>query len=458
MTTDYLKGNIEDLQLILDLSFDLITISDKNGRFTTASKSCKKYFGISEDELIGMGPEDLEKNVLDHSITGKVISTKNKVTMIQNTASGKILLATAYPVIKNGTIDKIITFSKDITEEKKLSDKLESLADELEWYKDEYQKRQAASLSNPVLSSNSMQQVINMVNRIANMNVIVLLLGETGVGKGYIASLIHNISERREYPFITVNCAAIPKELLESELFGYEEGAFTGAKKGGKKGMFEIAGEGTIFLDEIGDMPLDLQVKLLHVLDKKYIIKVGGETKVNIKARIIAATNKDLKEAVKAGVFREDLYYRISVLPITIPPLSQRRDDIPRLIDVFLDRFNNEYKVQKKISTAGRIALMFKNYPGNVRELEHTIERLVITSVSETITEELISALNNEEAPTLDEIPDNMTLKEVMDNYEKKLLRWAITKYGTTRKIGQALGIEQSTVAKKIKRLQIDVE
>lgn len=458
MTSDYLRGNIEDLQLILDLSFDLITIADRKGRFTTASKSCEKYFGISEDELIGMGPEDLEKNVLDHSITGKVISTKSKVTMVQNTASGKILLATAYPVIKNGSIYKIITFSKDITEEKKLQDQLDNLTNELDWYKNEFQKRQAVSLSNPVLSSNSMQQVMNMVNHIANMNVIVLLLGETGVGKGYIASLIHNISERREYPFITVNCAAIPKELLESELFGYEEGAFTGAKKGGKKGMFEIAGEGTIFLDEIGDMPLELQVKLLHVLDKKYIIRVGGEARINIKARIIAATNKDLKEAVKAGLFREDLYYRLSVLPIVIPPLSQRREDIPRLIDVFLERFNKEYNAQKKIGTNGYIALMLRQYPGNVRELEHTIERLVITSVSDTITDELISTLNGEAMSTLEEVPENMTLKEVMDNYERKLLTMALLKYGSTRKIGRALGIEQSTVSKKIKRLKIDVD
>ena len=455
MTFEYLKGNIEDLQLILDLSYDMITISDDKGRFTTASKSCEKFFGISEDKLIGMGPKDLEKNVLDHSITGKVISTKKKTTMVQSTKTGKILLATAYPVIKNGSIYKIITFSKDITEEKKLEGQLERLTDELEWYKNEFKKRQTDSLKNPVISSSSMKQVMDMVKHIANMNVIVLLLGETGVGKGYIASLIHNLSNRREHPFITVNCAAIPKELLESELFGYEEGAFTGAKKGGKKGLFEIAGEGTIFLDEIGDMPLELQVKLLHVLDKKTITRVGGEVKINIKARIVTATNKDLKEAVKAGFFREDLYYRISVLPIVIPPLSQRREDIPILIDVFLEQFNKEYKVQKKISTSGYIALMFRHYPGNVRELKHTIERLVITSVSDTITEELISSFNNDAIPVLEEIPENMSLKEVMDNYEKKLLTWAILKYGTTRKVGQALGIEQSTVAKKIKRLGI---
>ncbi len=205
---------------------------------------------------------------------------------------------------------------------------LERLTDELEWYKNEFKKRQADSLKNPVISSSSMKQVMDMVKHIANMNVIVLLLGETGVGKGYIASLIHNLSNRREYPFITVNCAAIPKELLESELFGYEEGAFTGAKKGGKRGLFEITGEGTIFLDEIGDMPLELQVKLLHVLDKRTITRVGGETKINIKARIVTA--------------------------------------------------------------------------------------------------ELISSFNNEAILVLEEIPENMTLKEVMDNYEKSQQRLSI--------------------------------
>ncbi len=459
MKKDYLSGNVEDLELILNLSFDLITITDSKGKFITASKSCENLFGISEDLLVGMTPDDLEREkIFNHSITRKVLDEKKKVTMVQNTASGKVLLATAYPIFKNNKLHKIITFSKDITEEKKLSDELDNLMNELEWYKTEYKNRQTELKVPPVLESDSMRRVLQMVRHVSDMNVTVLLLGETGVGKGYIASIIHNTSNRKDNPFITVNCGAIPKELLESELFGYDEGAFTGAKKGGKKGLFEIASKGTLFLDEIGEMPLDLQVKLLHVLDSKSIIHVGGEKKINVDARIIAATNKDLKEAVKEGSFREDLFYRLNVLPITIPPLSERKADIPGLINLFLEKFNDEYNTNKKISKEGYVILKNRNYPGNVRELENTIERLVVTSIDEVITEEKINSMAGTQTKAPDEIPEGKTLKEVMDEYEKTLLLAALKKYHTMREAGKALGIDQSTISKKLKRLGIRVE
>lgn len=206
------------------------------------------------------------------------------------------------------------------------------------------------------------------------MDNIVLLLGETGVGKGYIAKYIHERSNRKNEPFITINCAAIPEPLLESELFGYESGAFSGALKSGKKGLFELAGNGTIFLDEIGDMPLNLQVKLLHVLDQKKVIRVGGERPIDVKGRIIAATNKRLSECVDNGSFREDLYYRLNVLPVMIPPLRERVEDIPLLTNRFLNLFNKKYGLSKFISQSGYELLSNYNFPGNVRELSTSIK------------------------------------------------------------------------------------
>lgn len=301
-----------------------------------------------------------------------------------------------------------------------------------------------------------MNKIMDLIYHICDLDATVLLLGETGVGKGYIAKVIHESSIRKEQPFVPINCGAIPENLLESELFGYEGGAFTGATKDGKRGLFEIAGEGTIFLDEIGDMPMNLQVKLLHVLDERKVFRIGGEKPIEVKGRIIAATNKDLKKLIEEEKFREDLYYRLNVVPINIPPLRERKEDIPALIKMFLNNYNKEHGTSKTISEKGYNILIEYDYPGNIRELENIVERLVITTFDDLVKDkqilEIVEPLNKICIDSDEIIP----LREAVEQVERKMLIAAFKEYKTTRKVAAALGIDQSTVVKKAKKLKIE--
>ena len=456
---EYYKSAYEELKLILDLSFDQITIADGEGTFIRVSKSCEPYFGVKEAEMIGVSAFELEKNkIFDVSVTAEVIRQKKEITLIQKTRANKTLLVTGIPIFDSEKkISKIINISKDITEKQELNRQLEHAHSNLEWFQRELNKRQGIYDENTSYKSPAMLKIMELINRISDCNATVLLLGETGVGKGYMAKLIHRNSSRKDQPFVTINCGAIPENLLESELFGYVAGAFTGAAKGGKKGLFEVAGKGTVFLDEIGDMPMNLQVKLLHVLDDKRFFRIGGEKPITIEGRIIAATNRDLREQIDEGKFREDLYYRLNVVPIRIPALRDRREDIPFLIKMFLDNFNKEHGTNKTISEKGYNALLGYKYPGNIRELENIIERLVITTQGNIIEESQVNDIiepKNKFNFTYDEI---IPLKEAVQQVEKQILTLALAKYKTTRKVADVLKIDQSTVVKKAKKLKINI-
>lgn len=454
---EYYKQAYEELNLILDLSFDQITIADGDGVFTRISKSCMDFFGVEEDEIVGTSAFQLEKQgVFDISATAEVVRRNKEVTLIQETAANKTLMVTGIPIFnKDGKRTKIINISKDLTENQKLSKELKKAKHELKWFHNEFNKRQGIYDVEIIEKDPAMRKIMSLIYHISDSDATVLLLGETGVGKGYIAKVIHESSTRKDKPFISINCGAIPENLLESELFGYEDGAFTGAIKGGKKGLFEIAGEGTIFLDEIGDMPLDLQVKLLHVLDEKKIFRVGGEKPIKVDGRIIAATNKDLKRLINKGKFREDLYYRLNVIPINIPPLRERREDIPAFINKFLKKYNKEHGTNKIISQSGYNVLMSYDYPGNIRELQNIVERLVITIPEDIIEGEQIRGAINPHIKVYNEHVEIMPLKKAVEQLEREILTSALTKYKTTRKAADVLGIDQSTVVKKAKRLGI---
>lgn len=454
---DNYKQAYEELKLILDLSFDQITIADGNAIFTKVSKSCEPYFGVSEKELIGVSAFELEKNgVFDVSVTAEVLRKGKQITLIQKTGAGKTLMVTGIPIFdEDRNITKIINISKDITENQLLSDQFEELKSKLQWFQKELHKRQTLSELTPFYKSVHMEKTMSLIDHISDLDTTVLLLGETGTGKGYLARVIHDCSLRKEEPFVTINCGAIPENLLESELFGYEAGAFSGASKGGKKGLFEIAGKGTIFLDEIGDMPLSLQVKLLHVLDGKAVFRVGGEKAIPIQGRIIVATNKDLKTSVEKGEFRRDLYYRLNIVPITIAPLRERKEDVPGLIRIFLDRFNKEHCAGKCISESGYKALLNYDYPGNIRELENIIERLVITTLEDVIDDSHVAEITGSQKlnPFLAE--EIMPIRKAVENLERHILQSAMEKYQTTRKVAEVLEIDQSTVVKKLQKLKI---
>jgi two-component system NtrC family response regulator len=278
--------------------------------------------------------------------------------------------------------------------------------------------------------------------------------GESGVGKEIVANLIHELSERKEQPLVKVNCSAIPETLLESELFGYERGAFTGAYQR-KIGKFEVANKGTVFLDEIGDVPLSLQPKLLRVLQEREIERLGGLHPVKVDVRIIAATNKNLEEEVKQGRFREDLFYRLNIVRIEIPPLRERKEDIPLLLDFFLKKFNERHKKQLKgFSREARDVLIKHDYPGNVRELENIVERAVVLSRGEYITREDLSIFGPAEA-----LPADGSMKQVVESMEKRMITEAlVTANWVQTRAAEAIGISERMLRYKMKKLGIAKE
>ncbi len=300
------------------------------------------------------------------------------------------------------------------------------------------------------------QQITKLIHQVADLDVTVLITGETGSGKEIVANEIYLNSSRKSGPFIKVNCAAIPTNLLEAELFGYERGAYTGAASTGKLGMFELADKGTILLDEIGEMPLELQSKLLRVIQHKEIIRVGGRKPIKLDVRILSATNCDLRELVRQGKFREDLFYRLNVFPIHIPPLRLRVDDIEMLTKHFLDVYNTKYGKQTGIESPGVEILKRYLWPGNIRELQNIIERLVIVSDQNTvISAEQIGKLLNIDPFYTELLNQELGLKEIVENIEKKTIEKVLTLCGSTRKAAKILRIDQSTVVKKAKKLGI---
>jgi len=294
-----------------------------------------------------------------------------------------------------------------------------------------------------------MSDVIDLALRVAGTDSTILLTGESGVGKSLLAKVIHRASERKHKPLLQINCAAIPETLLEAELFGYESGAFTGADRKGKAGLFEQANGGTIFLDEITEIPLHLQSKLLGVIQDKAFHKIGGRGEQSVDVRIIAATNRDLAAQVALGRFREDLYYRLNVVPVQIPPLRQRREDIPLLIRYFTDHYNRRYNSYKRFSGVLIERMTAMPWKGNIRELENVIERMIVTSTASEI-----DSLGSIDHDAGDTTGASKTLVDLLQEYEDTLLIRAMKEYRTTRKIATHFGMSQPTVARKLKNLR----
>ncbi|NLI11347.1 MAG: sigma 54-interacting transcriptional regulator [Peptococcaceae bacterium] len=306
-----------------------------------------------------------------------------------------------------------------------------------------------------IAHSNTFMRTIDLATRVAQTDSTVLILGESGVGKEVIAHLIYQLNKRREKgAFIKINCGAIPEDLLESELFGYDTGAFTGAKKEGKKGMFELAQQGVIFLDEIAELPLRLQVKLLRVLQEKEFFRLGAVKPVNADVQIIAATNKDLLEAVKAKSFREDLYYRLNVVPIVVPPLRERWEDIVPLILLYLNEFNEKYKQSKFFSSECLKVMLSYSWPGNVRQLANLIERLVVTCEEQMIRVQDLPGEIKTPVSISDRfhINESLSLPEALSRLEREMVEWTMRRYRSTYKAAKALGVSQSTVARCVKK------
>ena len=307
-----------------------------------------------------------------------------------------------------------------------------------------------------VFRSRLMERTIELIESVAGTDTTVLIEGATGVGKGMAAKLIHRNSCRHEAPFMDINCAAIPEKLVESELFGYEAGSFTGAREEGKPGLFEAADGGTVFLDEINSLPMPLQVKLLRVIQEREVMRIGGSDYIPVDVRILAASNVELLEAVSAGTFREDLYYRLNVVPIVIPPLRDRKEDIRILGESFLRKCNAKYGTDKILSEDAWKSLEKYRWPGNVRELENIIERVVIVPQGDVVDQgdirEMFSDISADEQFIN---PLNMTLKEEMNAYEKKIIESRMASCKTTKELARKLGIDKSTLTRKMNKLNI---
>ncbi|WP_276917249.1 sigma-54 interaction domain-containing protein [Aneurinibacillus aneurinilyticus] len=311
---------------------------------------------------------------------------------------------------------------------------------------------QNPGLNSVVFVSEKMQELMDIAKTIAHVNSTVLLLGESGVGKSLLARKIHALSPRASEAFVSLNCASLPKDLIESELFGYEQGTFTGGNKAGKIGLFEAANNGTIFLDEIAELPYDMQSKLLDVLQEGTIRKIGGVKAQKIDVRVIAATNKNLPSLVEKNLFRKDLFYRLNVVPLELPALKNRKEDIPLLIDYFLANFNRKYNQHKMISEYSKAKLMDYDWPGNIRELENIIERMVVTN-TETVVESLPrdKTLSVSGENTV-EIKGIIPLKEAKKLVEKDLVLKAYKIYGSTYKAAKVLKVDQSTIVRKLQQ------
>ena len=368
---------VNRLQSIIEFSYDGIYVTDHDGTTLCVNKSYERITGVKIDEVIGKNIRELEvQGMFSPIITPWVLEHRKRITVEQTVKAGKKVIITGNPVFEeNGEIQYIITNVRDMTEINQLRAEVDRL-----------KKQKKLEEENIVYGSAAMKNVIQTIAMVSDINISILLLGESGVGKEVIAKYIHESSNRKSEPFIAVNCGALVPSLLESELFGYEAGAFTGALKKGKQGLFEIANKGVIFLDEIGDMSLELQGKLLRVLQEGEIQRVGGTEQIPIDVRVICATNKNLSQMVADGTFREDLYYRLDVITIEIPPLRQRKDDIALLIANYSERFNKKYGKNKIFTPDAINTLTEYRWPGNVRELRNLVEQLIVLTNEEEIS------------------------------------------------------------------------
>lgn len=461
----------ERLSAIIEHSFDGIFITDKNANVLRINHAYEDITGLKSEEVLGKNMADLVKGKLISQSGSLIVArTKKPVTLQQRFKSGKEALVTSSPIFdKNGTLIMIVTNVRDLTEIYNLKEIVQEKTDAMERLRLELAHIQNPESEQEVIAKDETTlAAILLANRVAPMDTTVILLGETGVGKEVMARYIYQHSHRVKNSFIKVNCGAIPESLIESELFGYESGAFTGANRSGKIGLFELANKGTLFLDEIGELPKDMQVKLLRALQEQEIMRIGGTKPIKINVRVIAATNRNLEEMVKKSEFREDLYYRLTVFPISIPPLRLRKKDITPLALSFLTKLNQKYSFKKYFSDISIQLLNEYNWPGNIRELKNIVERAIIISSSDEICPEDLHLLHQSQPIIISSPahPDTrqqkdeaaiqlpVDLQDTLAHMEYQYLTAAYQQCGNVRDAAHALGITPSTFVRKRKKYE----
>lgn len=455
-----IKDICSETCVVMESSYDGIYVANEHGYSIFINKAYEKLTGAVRSEVIGKHVKEIsESGVMSHIVTELVLEKKITITdSVKCQRTNRELVVTGNPVFKkDGTIWRVVVNLRDITELETLKTQLFKTQALSEKYYLEL-SRLRLKAQNIIFKSIQMKKSLELALRVSLVDSTVLIQGESGVGKELIAELIYDHSSRKNKPFVKINCGAIPENLLESELFGYESGAFSGAKRDGKPGLFEVAEGGVILLDEISEMPLNLQVKMLRVLQKSEMRRVGATNAVKVNVRIIAITNKDLTTLISENKFREDLYYRLNVVPIQVPPLRERKEDIPLLIAYFLQKFNTQYELTKKISSSVIDKLILYNWPGNVRELENIIERLVVTTPSELILKDDLPEYLNEQKESAKinvSINEITTLREAVEYIEKELLSKAMSDFKSMQKAAEAVGVDRTTVLRKIAKYNI---
>jgi PAS domain S-box-containing protein len=446
-----------ELEAIFESSQDGLYITDGMANTIRVNSAYERITGLSRKDLVGRNMQDLvNEKVFDHSVTLEVREKGAPVTLMQSIKGDKQVMVTGTPIFdEDNQIALVVTNVRDMTllndlqaqlnESRRLSSRFyQSLLE---------QEKFEHALQDMVVKSNAMTQVVQKAVKVAGVHTSVLLQGESGVGKSMLARIIHFMSRRKERPFVKISCGTIPDSLMESELFGYSKGAFTGAAREGKAGLIETADTGTIFLDEVGELTPSMQVKLLQVLEEKTFTRVGSTRPTSVDVRIIAATNRNVLELVQTGLFREDLYYRLNVIPIFIPPLRQRREDVRVLALNTLEKLNSTMGLNKRIEPEALDRLMRYDYPGNVRELINIVERMVIMSEGDAISfSDLPGEIKEVDATFPDPLDEGVTLSAAVHGLEVRMIERALRRHATLAETAGALGVHPTTLWRKMTR------
>ena len=449
------------LSAIFKASSDGIWVCDSDGKVISVNEASEWLNGIRSEDIVGRNVSDLVKNGLfDRSVTLEVLDTKRQVSVMQYIQrTERYLLATGTPVFDEaGDLYLVVVNERDLTQLNAIQEALNQSRMEAEKIKDQLAGLSMRELKeqNIIAESEQMHKVLETALKLSRIDASnILILGESGTGKGLLSKFIHQNSRRSRKPFIQINCAALPEQLLEAELFGYEKGAFTGASEQGKAGLFELAHTGTLFLDEIGDIPLPLQAKLLKYLDDHEIMKLGGTRSRKIDCMVIAATNRELETLVSQRVFRNDLFYRLNAFTLKIPSLRERPDDIFELVNHFLQQYNYRFKTDRQVSAEGLQMLQNYRFPGNVRELKNVLKKAVVMSDQPLLDDFIARSLSTECRPSTGGMrkpgPETSLSKALLE-LEGSLLKETMRRCRTTRELAVALGISQPTAVRKMKR------
>jgi PAS domain S-box-containing protein len=446
----------KDYLSILESLHDDFVIVNGDGQLITVLPNFETFYGVPASEVLGKTVYEMEDlKIFNPSIAARVMRSKKTETVLQMTGSGKYLMCTAIPIKEeSGNIIKVVSFSRDVTQFELLKEQHAKLQDAIQFYDQELARlKEIQEASEEIIGdSREIKTIVEMLMKASSFDATVLLTGESGVGKSMHAKFIHKHSSRSKGPFVEINCGAIPETLFESELFGYEKGAFSGASSGGKMGWIEKANSGTLFLDEVADLPFAMQVKLLKVLDNKKVSRVGSLKEIEVNFRLVAATNQNLEKLVKAGTFREDLFHRINVISIQVPPLRDRKNDILNLTSFFTKKYSEKYSREINFSSKALDALLNYKWPGNVRELENLVERLFLTVDGYVVTEKDLPATITKKEPQPIYSIENQTLPEVLASIEKEIILNSYKKHGNTTKVASELGISQPSVSVKLKK------